>query len=184
MRKIFIFFLFGVLGLFVFFEYESKHPMVFKEDVGICEGDIVFQTSNSKQSPFIQHATGSKWTHCGIVVYKGDKPYVLEASNVVKLTPFNEWKARSSNFTKERLIDNCPKIKYKKYLGKPYDTSFRLDNDKYYCSELVYDIYKNQLGVEFKLRKVSSYNILGLNKMLMNRGIKLNQLVIAPSDLL
>ena len=115
MRKIFIFFLFGVLGLFVFFEYESKHPMVFKEDVGICEGDIVFQTSNSKQSPFIQHATGSKWTHCG---------------------------------------------------------------------ELVYDIYKNQLGVEFKLRKVSSYNILGLNKMLMNRGIKLNQLVIAPSDLL
>lgn len=164
MRKIFIFFLFGVLGLFVFFEYESKHPMVFKEDVGICEGDIVFQTSNSKQSPFIQHATGSKWTHCGIVVYKGDKPYVLEASNVVKLTPFNEWKARSSNFTKERLIDNCPKIKYKKYLGKPYDTSFRLDNDKYYCSELVYDIYKNQLGVEFKLRKVSSYNILGLNK--------------------
>lgn len=184
MRNIFIFFLFGVLGLFVFFEYESKHPMVFKEDVGICEGDIVFQTSNSKQSPFIQHATGSKWTHCGIVVYKGDKPYVLEASNVVKLTPFNEWKARSSNFTKERLIDNCPKIKYKKYLGKPYDTSFRLDNDKYYCSELVYDIYKNQLGVEFKLRKVSSYNILGLNKMLMNRGIKLNQLVIAPSDLL
>ncbi len=137
MRKIFIFFLFGVLGLFVFFEYESKHPMVFKEDVGICEGDIVFQTSNSKQSPFIQHATGSKWTHCGIVVYKGDKPYVLEVSNVVKLTPFNEWKARSSNFTKERLIDNCPKIKYKKYLGKPYDTSFRLDNDKYYCSELV-----------------------------------------------
>lgn len=184
MRNIFIFFLFGVLGLFVFFEYESKHPMVFKEDIGICEGDIVFQTSNSKQSPFIQHATGSKWTHCGIVVYKGDKPYVLEASNVVKLTPFNEWKARSSNFTKERLIDNCPKIKYKKYLGKPYDTSFRLDNDKYYCSELVYDIYKNQLGVEFKLRKVSSYNILGLNKMLMNRGIKLNQLVIAPSDLL
>mgnify|MGYP002516450266 FL=1 len=184
MRKIFIFFLFGVLGLFVFFEYESKHPMVFKEDVGICEGDIVFQTSNSKQSPFIQHATGSKWTHCGIVVYKGDKPYVFEASNVVKLTPFNEWKARSSNFTKERLIDNCPKIKYKKYLGKPYDTSFRLDNDKYYCSELVYDIYKNQLGVEFKLRKVSSYNILGLNEMLKNRGIKLNQLVIAPSDLL
>lgn len=184
MRKVFIFFLFGVLGLFIFFEYESKHPMVFKEDVGICKGDIVFQTSNSKQSPFIQHATGSKWTHCGIVVYKGDKPYVLEASNVVKLTPFNEWKARSSNFTKERLINDCPKIKYKKYLGKPYDKSFRLDNDKYYCSELVYDIYKNQLGVEFKLRKVSSYNILGLNEMLKNRGIKLNQLVIAPSDLL
>ena len=183
MRKIFIFFLFGVLGLFVFFEYESKHPMVFKEDVGICEGDIVFQTSNSKQSPFIQHATGSKWTHCGIVVYKNNQPYVLEASNVVKLIPLGKWLDRG-DYKQRRVLSNCPKIKYKKYLGKPYDTSFRLDNDKYYCSELVYDIYKNQLGVEFKLRKVSSYNILGLNEMLKNRGIKLNQLVIAPSDLL
>ena len=31
------------------------------------EGDIVFQISKSEQSPLIQYATGSPWTHCGIV---------------------------------------------------------------------------------------------------------------------
>ena len=169
--------------LFAYFinEYEQRHPIVYKID--FKEGDILFQESHSKQSPFIQHATGSKWTHCGIVVYKNNQPYVLEASNVVKLIPLGKWLDRG-DYKQRRVLSNCPKIKYKKYLGKPYDTSFRLDNDKYYCSELVYDIYKNQLGIEFKLRRVKDYNINGLESILKNRNIHLNQEVIAPSDLL
>ena len=33
------------------------------------EGDVIFIISKSKQSPLIQYATRSPWSHCGIVVY-------------------------------------------------------------------------------------------------------------------
>ena len=62
------------------------------------EGDIVFQISKSKQSPFIQLATWSPWSHCGIIVIKKNKPYVLEASNVVRLTDFSTWVKRGRGF--------------------------------------------------------------------------------------
>lgn len=42
------------------------------------EGDIIFQTSRSKQSPLIALATLSNKTHCGIIVEKNNKLYVLE----------------------------------------------------------------------------------------------------------
>ena len=43
------------------------------------EGDLIFQVSQSNQSPFIQLATNSPWSHCGVIVEKGGKVYVLEA---------------------------------------------------------------------------------------------------------
>ena len=36
----------------------------------VKEGDIIFQTSKSSQSPFIMVATHSRWSHCGVVVEK------------------------------------------------------------------------------------------------------------------
>lgn len=150
------------------------------------EGDIVFQFSHSKQSPLVAYATGSSVTHCGIVVEKGKELYVLEASNVVKLTPFNTWTGRNLlvAFYIVRVFDKSIKIKYSKYLGMPYDYAFKFGNNKMYCSELVYEIYKRQFGVELcKPRKVSSYHTFGLRKVLKRRGISLNQLVVAPSDI-
>ena len=43
----------------------------------VKEGDVIFQTSQSQQSPLIQIATGSRISHCGIIVMKNGKPYVL-----------------------------------------------------------------------------------------------------------
>lgn len=151
------------------------------------EGEIVFQISKSKQSPFIAWATLSPFTHCGIVVKKNNLYYVLEASNVVKLTPINDWcsKGRTGGVWERKVFNHPVKIHYKKYLGKRYDLQFSFNNDKYYCSELVYLIYKEQFGIELgKPRKVSDYNLLGLSKVLKRRHINKNQLVIAPSDLL
>ena len=62
-------------------------------DTSYKEGDIVFQMSTSRQSPLIQYATASPWSHCGIVVEKNNQLYVLEASSTVKLTPIKEWTA-------------------------------------------------------------------------------------------
>lgn len=151
------------------------------------EGDIVFQISQSGQSSLIRYATGSLWSHCGIIVEKNGRFYVLEASNVVKLTPIDEWRKRGkfSAVRKRRILDRDVKVRYSKYLGKPYDLAFKFDNGKYYCSELVWVIYKEQFGMELcKPRKIKDYNILGIRKHLLRRGMDENQLVVAPSDLM
>lgn len=153
------------------------------------EGDIVFQISESSQSPAVIWATKSPWSHCGIIVERKDGPYVLEASSTVRLTPWKEWKKRGRMgiVKKRRVFDKPMKINYAKYLGKPYDLAFRLGNSKWYCSELVYDIYKNQFNCELgKPHPVSDYGITNprIRKLMRKRGITDSQLVIAPCDLL
>ena len=126
----------------------------------VKEGDVIFQTTQSRQSPLIQLATRSKISHCGIVVMKSGKPYVLETLNTLKLTPLDKFVARSKGgrYWLKRSDKENIKIRYDHYLGKPYDVAFRMDNNIYYCSELVYDIYKKQLGIELcKLSRPNSF---------------------------
>lgn len=150
------------------------------------EGDIVFQTSTSQQAPLIIAATHSPWSHCGIIIERSDGLYVLEAKSTVKLTSYDQWVKRGKGriVKVKRYTDEPIKIKYKKYLGRPYDMAFKFGNDRWYCSELVYDIYIQQLGVELcNPRPVSDYSITGAEKVLKKRGINKNQQVVAPSDL-
>ena len=161
--------------------------ITFADCYGWKEGDVVFQISKSKQSPLIQMATHSVWSHCGIVVKKGNAFYVLEASNVVKLTPADEWvdRGRFCIIKVRRMSEKPVKIHYSQYLGKPYDLSFKFNNNRWYCSELVYDIYLKQFGVQLcKPRKVKDYHLFGLSKKMRQRGITEDQEVVAPSDLL
>ncbi|MGD8860937.1 MAG: YiiX/YebB-like N1pC/P60 family cysteine hydrolase [Myxococcales bacterium] len=41
--------------------------------------DIIFQTSRSGQSPAIQRATASPYSHVGIIFHRNGKPFVFEA---------------------------------------------------------------------------------------------------------
>ena len=153
---------------------------------GYNQGDILFQESKSSQSKYIKAATGSRYTHCGIIYKKNGKDYVLEASNKVKLTPVKEWINRGVG--KHVKVKKCPvkgfSINLKKYLGKAYDTSFSWTDNKMYCSELVYKIYQDN-GIKLcALRKVKDYNIKPYRNYLKKRGISLDERVVAPSDLL
>lgn len=153
---------------------------------GYNQGDILFQESKSNQSKYIKTATNSRYTHCGIIYKKDGKDYVLEASNVVKLTPVQEWINRGVG--KHVKVKECPiksfKIGLKKYLGKAYDTSFSWTDDRMYCSELVYKIYADNSITLCKLRKVSDYKVGEFKEYLKKRAISINELVVAPSDLL
>ena len=158
----------------------------------VREGDVIFQTSPSEQSPLIQIATRSKISHCGIIVMKNGKPYVLETLKTLVVTPLDKFIARGEDgkyWLKRSKKENI-KIKYKSYLGKPYDKAFKFDNGKFYCSELIYDIYKNQLGIELcKPKKVGDYLILGTDKLpkiervMKKRRIIKEQYAVAPVDI-
>ena len=158
----------------------------------VREGDVIFQTSKSQQSPLIQIGTRSKITHCGIIVMRGGKPYVLETLKTLVLTPLDKFIARGEDgkyWIKRSSKENI-KIKYAKYLGKPYDLSFKFDNGRFYCSELVYDIYQKQLGIELaEPRQVKDYLILftdrhpKLKRAMKRRGISKEQYAIAPVDI-
>lgn len=164
--------------------YAQRTPRVTND---FKEGDLIFQVSQSRQSPFIQLATNSPWSHCGVIVEKEGKLYVLEASNVVKLTPLKAWidRGEMGRYKRRRVLNKPVKIKYAKYLGKRYDLAFKFNNDKYYCSELIYDIYKDQFGIQLATPKpIKSYHIFGLGKLMKRRGMDPNQKVVAPCDLL
>ena len=186
----------GVILLLLALPFSSMVTETFTAQTGavknVKEGDVIFQTSQSEQSPLIQIATRSKITHCGIIVMKNGKPYVLETLKTLVVTPLDKFIARGKDgkyWLKRSKKENI-KIKYKSYLGKPYDLAFKFDNGKFYCSELIYDIYKNQLGIELcKPKKVGDYLIIGTDKLpkiekaMKKRGITKEQYAVAPVDI-
>ena len=158
----------------------------------VKEGDVIFQTSQSQQSPLTQIATRSKFSHCGIIVMKNGKPYVLETLKTLVVTPLDKFIARGEGgkYWLKRSNKEYVKIEYGSYLGKPYDLAFKFDNGKFYCSELIYDIYKNQLGIELcEPKKVSDYLMIGIDKLpqidkaMKKRGITMEQYAVAPVDI-
>ena len=112
--------------------------MLWFDSLAYNQGDIIFQQSQSSQSEFIAEATNSEWTHCGVIYIKDNKEYVLEASNVVKLTPLKEWIQKGKN--KKYIVKKVPiknfEINLNKYLGKKYDLQFDWSDKEMYCSEL------------------------------------------------
>jgi len=150
------------------------------------EGDMIFHISQSEQSPLIQYATQSTLSHCGIIIEKKDGLYVLEASATLRLTPIDKFinRGKGKLWWAKRVIDEPLKVKYNHLLGRKYDLSFKKDNNRFYCSELLHHIYETQFGISLcEYRKVSSYHLIGLKKHLKRRGISKDQLVVAPADI-
>ncbi len=138
----------------------------------IQNGDIIFQTSHSKQSRAIQIATKSRYSHCGIIYKKDSEFMVFEAVQPVKLTPLETWISRGENkkYVIKRLKDADKKITNKslkkmksvgeKFMGKNYDFTFGWTDEKIYCSELVWKIYNRGLGINIgKLQKLGDFDL-------------------------
>ena len=131
--------------------------------------------------------SGSTITHCGIIVDTPSGLQVLEAAGRVKLTPiedfFGKRIGKAERLTR-RVSDRERKVDYKRFLNKRYDNAFSLDNDAYYCSELVYLIYKDQFHRKLcDPRPLRDYHVFGLRWLIRKRGIDLDQPVVTPADL-
>ena len=123
------------------------------------DGDVVFQTTSSDQARAIQLATHSPYTHVGVVATANGKTVVLEASDHVRVTPLDEWLARApGSFVAKRLktarATFTPEAKKrfvdvgKRYIGRPYDDAFDWSDARMYCSELVWKVFHEALGVD------------------------------------
>lgn len=171
-------------------------------DPGILRnGDLIFQTSRSGQSRAIQLATRSPWSHCGIVYIKGGKPYVFEASTEVKLSPFRRFvrKGEGRRFEIRRLLSadslltapNLRRLKAegRRFDGRPYDSFFGWSGDRIYCSELVYKMYLNALGIRIgEIRKLEDFDlshpaVRSLMAQRYGEAVPYGEPVIAPSDM-
>lgn len=167
----------------------------------IREGDIVFQVTSSSQCKAIQLATKSKYSHCGIVYKNKGKLYVFEAVQPVKLTPIDNWIARGKegHYVIKRLKnasdvltpENLVKMKNEgeKMLGKDYDLTFEWSDDRIYCSELVWKIYKRALNIEVgKLQQLKDFDLTSKevrDKLTERYGanIPLYEKVVSPADI-
>ncbi len=136
---------------------------------GWHDGDLIFQQSTGGQSAAVLAATGSRYTHMGVVRLNDGKPVVIEAAGRVGEIPLERFIARGKGgrFAVYRVRD-LPVIKWavaQMYMrmmwGRPYDVFFRLGNDAFYCSELPYLAFKSanmELGKEQRLGDLALNN--------------------------
>lgn len=164
-------------------------------------GDIIFQTSESSQSNAIQLATHSPYSHCGII-FKYDKDYfVYEASSKVRELALDRWieQGKDQAFVVKRLKDaeniltpeNVKKLHKAKdtFYQKDYDQYFNWSNDQIYCSELIWKMYRDALGIEIgKLQLLKEFDFKDpvVGKLLKERygdNIPYNDTVVSPASI-
>ena len=126
-------------------------------------GDLLFQVGReSAMSGAIMAATGKseevKFTHVGIAVISSRADSVLEATSDggVRMTALSDFLNKSARLNgrpvvvAKRLKDTAgiaaAVARARTFLGQPYDYSFRPDNGKLYCSELVWESYLDPDG--------------------------------------
>ena len=119
------------------------------------EGDLLFQSlPHNPLVNAIEGASGSPFSHCGIVHLTPAGPVVIEAIGPVKETPLSVWKAqaRDRQYVTYRLKpafrDKIPAfIKAAQAMeGRPYDHHYAWDDEAIYCSELIYKAFLNATG--------------------------------------
>jgi hypothetical protein len=137
----------------------------------------------------------------GVIFIDEGELFVYEAVGPVKRTPFKEWIQRGvgGRFIVKRLSeadklltdDAIAKLRaaVEIYVGRPYDLFFEWSNDRIYCSELVWKMYKSALGIEIgTLQTFNDFNLSdpAVVKKLEERfpnGVPGDEVVISPASM-
>ena len=129
-------------------------------DFVLQPGDLLFQDLDSGPlCDAIEKVTtgyqGANLSHVGIAaINDSDNFVVIEAvSSGVEITPLQDYLNRSFDAQHQpKVVAGRLKKPYRHLIpsalkqafalkGKPYDKVFAIDNDAYYCSELIYEIF-------------------------------------------
>jgi hypothetical protein len=121
------------------------------------EGDIAFQSlPHNPLIDAIEGASGSPFSHCGILHRAGTDWVVIEAIGPVRESPLREWIAqgREKSYAvyrlKEKYRGKIPDFieAAQGYKGRPYDIHYDMDDVAIYCSELIYKAFRKATGEE------------------------------------
>jgi hypothetical protein len=123
--------------------------------VQLQDGDLIFQDMDcGPLCDAIEAVTegynGNDFSHMGLVYHRNDTVYIIEAAGkAVRLNTFENF---SKNTSKPMYVGRLKKQYRKlipsaisfslKQLGVPYDSEYLYNNGSYYCSELIYDAFK------------------------------------------
>ena len=137
----------------------------------------------------------------GIIYKQGKDFFVYEAIQPVKLTPLTDWIKRGENehYVVKRIKNSqnlltpetLTKMKQvgEKYSGKDYDLYFEWSDSRIYCSELVWKINKEAVGLEIgELEDLGDFNLTdkAVKQKLKERygdNIPKDELVISPASM-
>ena len=158
-------------------------------------GDLYFQSlPRNALVNAIEGASESPYSHCGILVSKGGEWFVLEAIGPVKETPLAKWinQARDKSYDVFRLEEKHAKqipefiVAARKYMGRPYDIRYRMDDEKIYCSELIFKGYRDATGEQ--LGKLVKFGDLKWARHIpiiieIEGSIPVNRIMITPRHL-
>ncbi len=139
----------------------------------IKNGDLLFRGSSASGlseaiNSVTQKQQGRNYTHMGICAIENDSIVVYHAApkkGVCRealsqfLCPDSTTNYHTDLFrTKStyRMASKQAAINAKKYLNLPYDSTYIMENVGYYCSEYIYELYKDY-GV-FRLNKMTFKN--------------------------
>jgi len=188
--------LFLVIALLVFGYQNETYSGTPEDSYTPVYGDIIFQSlPHAPLVDAIEGSTKSPFSHVGIVVEKEGMWFVLEAKGQVKETPLRSWisRGREHRFAVYRLenitqgqVDHFVEAAYR-YLGRPYDIRYRMDEEKIYCAELVYKAYMDsadeRLGELVMLGELDWAPYQSLIKKIEGGPVPLERKMITPKHL-
>lgn len=155
--------LIGVLLLAILFRPLLKDLIFYDPQ----EGDIVFQSLPPNELvTAISGITNSPFSHCGLIQRVNGEWMVIESLGDVHCTNLNKWMRRGAGagvVVYRYVLNSDETVRVMKsasgMLGKKYDLRYDFDDEKIYCSELVYKAFDRGIGVRLgKTDKLGDLN--------------------------
>ncbi len=138
----------------------SPNNSSYPKTEALQEGDLLFQDLNCGElcdaiEAVTEGVNGRDFSHCAMVVKINDTLQVVEAiGDQVQVTSLRNFFARSGdtttiqNITVGRVLEKYQPLaakaalNAKAHIGEPYDDVFLMNNNSWYCSELLYKSFK------------------------------------------
>ncbi len=161
-------------------------------------GDVILHQSTSSQSAALIAATGSPYTHVGLLFEHDGALQVLEAVEPVRWTPLDAWVSRGADET--AVVLRVPNLDpqaaaavqrvAERYLGAHYDVLFQWSDDRIYCSELVFKAFSEGAGLQvgalqtFDALDLQSPEVQRLIEARTHGDIDMAETVVTPVSIL
>ena len=186
-----------VVGTYLWARGADERALVAREEtlgVTIRAGDLVFQDLRcGVRCEAIRAVTASRYSHVGVVTIEDGERVVWEALGPVGPTSLAEWAARGELAIYRPELRGAPlggenltklEAALRTYAGRPYDGSYRWDDERIYCSELVAKAWRAAFGEPLVEPRPVSLGVWASRAAQMTNGELVDGTpMVSPADL-